>query len=95
MASAWNRFILFFLYWVAPGLTLLMIIFGGEFRIIGYVTFGALFVFFLVRGKDYQGNPTVLGIRRGSSWLGNQRQASQGKSTSDETHRAAEHSKDE
>lgn len=95
MASALNRFLLFFLYWVAPSLALLVIIFGGRFQFAGFVAYGALLLFHLVRGKDYQGNPVVLGFRRDSLWWGNRRQVDDDESIFGKKRRASEHHQDD
>lgn len=95
MASASKRFIVFIVYWFAPGLALLLIMFGGEFQLAGFFAFGVLFLFHLVRGKDYQGNPTTFGIRRDSSWLGEQRQVSDGGSILGKKRRVGEQPEDE
>ena len=73
MAKAARRSLLFFLYWIAPSLVLLLIIFGGSFQIVGYLAFGALLLFHAMRGRDFRGNPVAFGIRRDSSLLGEQR----------------------
>jgi len=65
-----KRLILFLLYKVAPLACFLVIAFSDRFRALGMAAFGALSLFLLWRGRDYQGNPTVLGIRRDSSFFG-------------------------
>jgi hypothetical protein len=70
-----RRLLLFLLYRVAPLATFLVIVLSDRFRMVGLAAFAALFLFFLWRGKDYHGNPTLFGIRRDSSFLGTQRRA--------------------
>jgi hypothetical protein len=69
------RITLFFLYKVAPLATFLVIVLSEQFRMVGLTAFVALSLFFLWRGRDYQGNPTLFGIRRDSSFFGTQRRA--------------------
>ena len=65
-----RRLTLFIAYRIAPLTVFVVIVFSERFRIAGLVAFAMLFLFFLIRGKDYRGNPTVMGIRRDSSFLG-------------------------
>lgn len=67
-----KRLTLFLLYKIAPLASFLVIVFSDRFRALGLAAFIALFLFLLWRGRDYRGNPTLLGIRRDSSFFGDQ-----------------------
>jgi len=70
-----KRSLLFIAYWIASVAALLVIAFPETYRVGGYIAFVALFLFHLSRGRDYYGNPTLLGIRGDSSFFGKQRSA--------------------
>ncbi|WP_394729889.1 hypothetical protein [Altererythrobacter sp. GH1-8] len=67
-----RRIFLFAVYWLAPLASLVLIIAGGRFSFFGWVMFAALFFFFLIRGRDWKGNPTIMGIREDSTFFGKQ-----------------------
>lgn len=67
-----KRLILFLLYRIAPLAFFLVIVFSDRFRALGLTAFIVLFLFLLWRGRDYRGYPTLLGIRRDSSFFGEQ-----------------------
>ena len=59
-----KQLLLFTVYYVAPMAAFILIAFVDGMRGVGLALFAALFAFHLIRGKDYNGNPTAFGIRK-------------------------------
>lgn len=57
----------FFLFYIAPLLSIILII-SGDYSVVGYILFGSLLVFFLIDGKNYKGEKRILGLS--PKWFG-------------------------
>lgn len=62
-----RKLVRFFLFFIAPLLSLVMIV-SSEWRVLGYVSFGALFAFHAYLGENYRGEKRILGLS--SKWFG-------------------------
>lgn len=62
-----RKAIRFFLFFIAPLLSLVMII-SGDWRVLGYISFGALFAYHAYLGENYRGEKRILGLS--PRWFG-------------------------